>query len=69
VFILHDRGDRYVPYCESVKLNAALGSRVSKRILIVDLFEHTQPARVLTRATARDFARLFAFLTAAFDSL
>jgi hypothetical protein len=69
IFILHDKGDRYVPYCESLKLDEALGSWVEKRLLIVGLFEHTQPRSALTRATAGGFARLLWFLATAFDYL
>ncbi len=61
IFILHDKGDHYVPYCESVKLNRALGPRDGKRFLIVDLFTHTQPRAGLTRKTAIELVRFYGF--------
>jgi fermentation-respiration switch protein FrsA (DUF1100 family) len=62
IFILHDKGDDFVPYFESAKLNQDLPSTVEKTYLITDLFEHVQPERGISLSTGRDFVRLYGFL-------
>jgi pimeloyl-ACP methyl ester carboxylesterase len=62
IFILHDKGDDFVPYFESAKLNQDLPSKVEKTYLITDLFEHVQLQRDITLSTVRDFVRLYGFL-------
>ena len=62
IFILHDKGDDFVPYFESVKLNQGLPSRIEKKYIMTDLFEHVQPERGISLSTARDFVRLYGFL-------
>ena len=62
VFILHDRGDHYVPYTESVRLSQALPANIEHHLLLVDMFEHTQPRRALGVSMLRDFGRFYGFL-------
>ncbi|HZT06421.1 MAG TPA: alpha/beta hydrolase [Chloroflexota bacterium] len=69
IFILHDEGDHYVPYTESVALDRALGARPGKEFLITHLFEHTLPRAALARAATADVARLLAFLAELFRAL
>ncbi|MCS7002186.1 MAG: hypothetical protein NZ518_04980 [Dehalococcoidia bacterium] len=64
MFILHDRGDHFVPFVESERLAAALPPTTPRTLLVVDLFEHVQPGAV-TLATARDLVALYGFLYAA----
>jgi len=69
LFILHDRGDPYVPYAESVKLNRALTAKRDKDFLLITLFEHVQPSSLLEWSAAADAARLVAFLGGVFAHL
>jgi dienelactone hydrolase len=62
VFILHDRGDPYVPYGESLKLARALARRGGARCALVDLFEHVQPRHSLSPAIITELAKLYVFL-------
>lgn len=66
VFILHDKGDHYVPYCESLKLDQALRDRPNRVLLITDIFEHVQPAGGLSWPMIADFGRFYRFLGAVF---
>ena len=61
IFILHDKGDDFVPYFESVKLNQDL-PRIEKTYIMTDLFEHVQPGKGISLSTVRDFVRLYGFL-------
>jgi hypothetical protein len=69
IFILHDTGDRYVPYLESAKLDRALTSRVEKRYLITEAFEHVQPRAGLSWHAVRQLASLYGFMYAAIGYL
>jgi dienelactone hydrolase len=69
LFVLHDRGDPYVPYAESVKLNQALAGKPDKHFLLITLFEHVQPSSLLERGAAADGARLLGFLGEVFAHL
>lgn len=62
VFILHDKNDSYVHYFESEKLNKKLEGKVEKEFLIVDLFEHVQPRKLLTFETFGELTKLYGFL-------
>lgn len=61
VFILHDRGDRYVSFLESRKLNDALPRGYPKSYLEVSLFEHVQPKGGINPAILFDLIRLSFF--------
>lgn len=61
VFILHDKGDTYVPYTESVALDAALDGR-ERTMVLVDLFEHVQPNRPLTWRDVGELMKLYGFV-------
>jgi hypothetical protein len=43
LFILHDRGDPFIPYTETRKLKDAIGSRDNVHFDELRLFEHVQP--------------------------
>jgi dienelactone hydrolase len=43
LFILHDRGDPFIPYTETRKLKDAIGSRGNVHFDELRLFEHVQP--------------------------
>jgi fermentation-respiration switch protein FrsA (DUF1100 family) len=62
IFVVHDKGDDFVPYYQSVQLNEALPQRVKRTYLITDLFEHVQPGEHLSLSTVRDFVHLYGFL-------
>lgn len=64
VFILHDRGDAFVPYVESLKLRAALPPAQLGAFLLTDLFAHAQPKSGLSLQVARDVIRLYRFVYA-----
>ena len=67
IFILHDKGDHFVPYVESAKLNQALGSRVGKTYLISNLFEHTQPKVGLSWHIIQDATALYSYTVSFFS--
>lgn len=67
IFILHDEGDSYVPYCDAGRMKAALPARVQSTYLVVRLFEHVQPSGGITPDTLAEFGRLFGFLAAVFE--
>ncbi len=69
IFILHEKGDTYVPYAESVKLKQALEAMPAGRqgkVPIVyhqaNLFEHVQPKKGFSPQVLGEFAGLFGFL-------
>jgi hypothetical protein len=64
VFVLHDRGDPYVPYTESVRLHASLAEERRGAFLLSALFEHAQPRGGLSPELPREVAALYGFLTA-----
>jgi predicted esterase len=69
VFILHDRGDVFVPYVESEKLRRALPPEQVGGFLLTDLFAHAQPKSGFSWDVARDIARLYGFVYGAIRSL
>lgn len=62
LFILHDRGDRNVPFVESRKLNEALPQSLKQNYLEVSLFEHVKPQRTINLGALREIFKLFLFL-------
>src|SRR5918911_62797 len=62
IFILHDKGDDFVPYLQSAQLNQSLPQMVERTYLITDLFEHIQPGQHISLSTVRDFVQLYGFL-------
>jgi pimeloyl-ACP methyl ester carboxylesterase len=48
LFIMHDRGDHFVPYTESRRLAAAAPPSVLERYAEFDLFDHVMPNRLPT---------------------
>jgi hypothetical protein len=62
IFILHDKGDDFVPYLQAVQLNQSLPQRVERTYFITDLFEHVQPGQHISLSTVRDFVQLYGFL-------
>jgi pimeloyl-ACP methyl ester carboxylesterase len=62
IFILHDKGDDFVPYLQSAQLNQSLPQMVERTYLITDLFEHVQPGQHISLSTVRDFVQLYGFL-------
>jgi hypothetical protein len=62
IFILHDKGDDFVPYLQPAQLNQALPERVDRSYLITDLFEHVQPGQHISLSTVRDVVQLYGFL-------
>lgn len=69
IFILHDEGDAYVPYCEAIRMKEALSPGVPSTYLLLHLFQHISPAGAITPDTVADFGRLFLFVSAVFESL
>jgi pimeloyl-ACP methyl ester carboxylesterase len=59
VHIIHGRGDRLVPYTESLRLCEGLPQAVDRQITITGLFAHSAHARP---ATIRDHFRETAIL-------
>jgi pimeloyl-ACP methyl ester carboxylesterase len=45
IFILHDKGDDFVPYLQSAQLNQSVPKIVERTYLITELFEHVQPGQ------------------------
>lgn len=69
IFILHDRGDHFVPYLEAAKLNQALRPAVARTYLISDLFQHTHPKGGLSWDAVGGAMDLYGFLHAALSYL
>jgi len=69
VFILHDRGDRFVPYIESVKLHGALPSGQVEAFLLTSAFEHAQFKEGVSWELLADLASLYGFVVSAVDYL
>lgn len=61
VFILHDKGDTYVPYTESIALDRALDGR-DRTTVLVDLFEHVQPNRPIGWNELKEIGKLYGFV-------
>ena len=67
LFIIHDRADPFIPYTESRRLEAAIGSRPNAHFDEVRLFEHVQPKlnqrpEVLALDSTRLLFRLYQLL-------
>ena len=67
-FILHDTGDKFVPYTESRRLRDALQGQVKLHFTEVDIFEHVEPtinrdAHTLITDSAKLYLHLFQILT------
>lgn len=62
IFILHDKGDSYVPYAESIKLSKALPQNIPQTFLLSNLFEHVQPQKGLSPKIAGEILKLYRFL-------
>lgn len=69
VFILHDRGDPYVPYEQSLRLRDALPAELQGEFLLSELFEHAQPGGQLSWATSGEAVALFGFVVAVLQHL
>ena len=70
LFILHDRGDRSVPYAESVQLDRALPAGTERTFLLTDLFEHVQPKEGdVSWQTVRDLFSVYGFVYATLSYL
>lgn len=64
LFILHDRGDRFVPYVESVRLERAAPEELVRAFLLTNLFEHAQPKAGISRQALHDLISLYHFVYA-----
>ena len=63
VFLMHDRGDAFVPYVESLRLRDALQSVTEVRYTEFSLFEHVNPSEIhLSPAFAGEVIKLFRHL-------
>ncbi len=67
LFIIHDRADPFIPYTESRRLEAAIGSRPNAHFDELRLFEHVQPKlnqrpEVLALDSTRLLFRLYPLL-------
>lgn len=62
MFILHDKGDSYVPYTESIKLSKALPENLPQTFLLTNLFEHVQPQKGLSFQIIGELSKLYLFL-------
>jgi dienelactone hydrolase len=69
VFILHDRGDFFVPFAESLRLSRALPPQQVAAFLLTDLFQHAQPRAGLSWGVARDVVALYGFVRAALEAI
>lgn len=69
IFILHDQGDTFVPYAESIKLKNAAGDKVPTHYHLANLFAHVQPTQQLSVKVAQEFANLTVFLYQVFSFL
>jgi hypothetical protein len=69
LFILHDRGDPFVPYVESLKLRRALPDARVQAFLLTDLFEHAQFKGGLSWGALRGVLDLYGFVYATLNDL
>jgi len=63
LFILHDRGDRFVPYIESLKLRRAVPPDRVEAFLLSSVFQHAQFKTGLSWEFVSDLAALYGFVT------
>lgn len=68
VFIIHDKGDSYVHYSESLKLARALGKEDSPDFLLVNLFEHVRP-QGFSSQNLDELRKLYGFVYRVLDYL
>lgn len=61
VFILHDRGDPYVPHVQSSQLAHALPPQLLGQVLFTGLFQHARVREGFSREMAVDLAHLYGF--------
>lgn len=60
VFLMHDVGDRYIPYTESARMAAALPPTVLRRYTAFNLFSHVLPDKPVPITTfAPELAKLY----------
>jgi hypothetical protein len=69
VFVVHDRGDRFVPYIESVKLHCALPTGRVGAFLLTNAFEHAQFKAGASWGLWAELASLFGFVCRAVEYL
>lgn len=71
IFILHEKGDTYVPYIESIKLKEALENqgRKPEAYHLANLFEHVQPKGETSREMLQEFFNLYLFAARVFENL
>jgi hypothetical protein len=69
VFILHDRGDPFVPYVESARLRQQLPPAQVRAFLMTGLFEHAQFKSGLSWQALQDVVELYGFLYAVLSDL
>ena len=69
IFILHEKGDTFVPYFESIKLKRALEEKVPIIYHQANLFEHVQVQKGVSAKILGEFGGLFGFLYKVFAHL
>jgi pimeloyl-ACP methyl ester carboxylesterase len=69
LFVLHDRGDRFVPYVESLTLRRAAPDALVGAFLLTDLFEHAQPKEGLSWQALADIVSVYRFAYAVVSEL
>jgi len=69
MFVLHDRGDRFVPYVESLGLRDALPPEQVEGFLLSDAFQHAQFKSGLSGEALSDLGALYGFVTNALGYL
>ncbi|MBI2036235.1 hypothetical protein HYT17_01220 [Candidatus Microgenomates bacterium] len=69
VFILHDKGDSYVPYSEAIKLKEVLPKEQVKTFSLVNLFEHVQPRSDFSPEIIGEFFQVYGFVYSVFNYL
>jgi dipeptidyl aminopeptidase/acylaminoacyl peptidase len=61
VYILHDQGDQYVPFVESIKLRRALPDHRVGSFALTQLFQHAQVRPGMSWQTLQDVVKLYGF--------
>jgi acetyl esterase/lipase len=69
LFVLHDRGDRFVPYVESLKLRDTLREENVEDFLLSNAFQHAQFKSGLSWEALTDLGALYGFVTNALGYL
>ena len=65
IFILDDRGDAFVPYVQSLRMERVLPPKLVRAFLISNLFQHTHPRSIVSLAGIKEATNLYGFLRAA----